>query len=86
MLVCEPCFPATAHLSPPLAVQTLSLLGRTHMAPGHTSFPFPKDLYMKFVVENNGYFPVKIQALQDGTCVHAHVPVYQVSSSLELLP
>lgn len=56
------------------------------MAPGHTSFPFPKDLYMKFVVENNGYFPVKIQALQDGTCVHAHVPVYQVSSSLELLP
>jgi nicotinamide phosphoribosyltransferase len=40
---------------------------------------------MKFVVENNGYFPVKIQALQDGTCVHAHVPVYQVTSGLMLI-
>ena len=25
-----------------------------------------------------GYFPVKLQALSEGTCIHAHVPVYQV--------
>jgi nicotinamide phosphoribosyltransferase len=64
-------------LSQPLVV--FFSLFRTHLAPSHTAFPFPKDLYMKFVLENNGYFPVKVQALQDGTCVHAHVPVYQVT-------
>jgi hypothetical protein len=40
---------------------------------------------MKFVDENNGYFPVKIQALPEGTCVHAHVPVYQVNTPLLLV-
>ena len=29
-------------------------------------------------VADAGYFPVKLQALPEGTCVHAHVPVYQV--------
>ncbi|KAF6252467.1 Quinolinate phosphoribosyl transferase [Scenedesmus sp. NREL 46B-D3] len=57
-----------------------------HLAPSHAAFPFPKDLYMKFVVENNGYFPVKIQALQDGTCVNAHVPVYQITAEDEYAP
>uniref|UniRef100_A0A383W1M1 Nicotinamide phosphoribosyltransferase n=1 Tax=Tetradesmus obliquus TaxID=3088 RepID=A0A383W1M1_TETOB len=67
-------------------VEKADIFFKTHMAPGHTSFPFPKDLYMKFVVENNGYFPVKIQALQDGTCVHAHVPVYQITAEDEYAP
>jgi len=25
-----------------------------------------------------GWFPIKVEALPEGTCVHAHVPVYQV--------
>jgi len=32
---------------------------------------------MKFVRENNGYFPVKLQALPEGSCIHARVPLYQ---------
>jgi nicotinic acid phosphoribosyltransferase len=51
---------------------------RTHASPNFGPFPFPKEMFLKFVRENNGYFPVKIQALQDGTCVHKHTPVYQV--------
>lgn len=51
---------------------------RTHLSPNHGPFPFPKDMFLKFVHENNGYFPVKIQALPEGTCVHVHTPVYQV--------
>lgn len=35
---------------------------------------------MKFVQENNGYFPVKLQALPEGTCAHVHVPVYQITA------
>lgn len=34
----------------------------THNA-GYTNFPFPKDLFLKFIEENNGYFPVKIVLL-----------------------
>jgi hypothetical protein len=32
----------------------------THNA-GHLPFPFPEHLFRKFVKENKGYFPVKIQ-------------------------
>lgn len=49
-----------------------------HLAPAYGAFPYPKDLFLKFVRENNGYFPVKLEALPEGTCVHARVPVYQV--------
>lgn len=48
------------------------------MSPNYGSFPFPKDLFLKFVRQHNGYFPVKIQTLPEGTCVHVHTPVYQV--------
>lgn len=50
------------------------------MAPGFTAFPFPKDLFLKFVRENNGYFPVRLEALPEGTAIHARVPVYQITS------
>ena len=91
----------------------------THMAPNFTDFPFPKDLMVKFVQQNNGqihclwhyslrhvdyvplqckcskscpsnyilhltlccdigYFPVVLETLPEGTCVHAHCPVFQV--------
>lgn len=91
----------------------------THRAPYFTDFPFPKDLMVKFVQQNNGeshclwhsslrhvdhlsllrkcstscrttsvfqltlccdtgYFPVVLETLPEGTCVHAHCPVFQV--------
>ena len=51
----------------------------THNA-GNTPFPFPKELFERFVKENNGYFPVKIEALPEGTVAHVHVPVYQITA------
>ncbi|KAJ9526609.1 hypothetical protein QJQ45_017620 [Haematococcus lacustris] len=51
---------------------------RTHMAPLYTEFPFPRSIFEQFVKENNGWFPVKIQALPEGTVTHCRVPVYQV--------
>ncbi|DBA94683.1 TPA: hypothetical protein ACH3X1_002245 [Trebouxia sp. C0004] len=52
----------------------------THMAPNFTDFPFPKDLMVKFVQQNDGYFPVVLETLPEGTCVHAHCPVFQITA------
>ncbi len=52
---------------------------QTHHA-GATAFPFPKDLFLKFIKEKNGYFPIKIEAVPEGTTVYPHVPVYQISA------
>ena len=49
----------------------------THGAMG-SAFPFPRHLFEKFVLENDGFFPVTLQAVPEGTVVHANVPVYQV--------
>ncbi|CAG8670493.1 11568_t:CDS:10, partial [Acaulospora morrowiae] len=54
----------------------------THNA-GYTNFPFPKDLFLKFIEENDGYFPIKIEALPEGTSCHAHTPVYQITAEGE---
>ncbi|CAG8755505.1 3112_t:CDS:10, partial [Dentiscutata erythropus] len=51
----------------------------THNA-GYKNFPFPKDLFLKFIKENDGYFPVKIEALPEGTACHVHTPVYQITA------
>lgn len=32
-----------------------------------------------------GYFPVVLEALPEGTCVHAHCPVFQVLMHLNML-
>lgn len=58
----------------------------SHMAPGYTNFPFPKELMSRFVQQNNGYFPVKLEALPEGTCVHAHCPVFQITAENEYAP
>jgi nicotinic acid phosphoribosyltransferase len=50
---------------------------------GGTKYPFPKDLFIKFITENNGYFPVKIQALREGSVIYPHVPVYQITAEKE---
>lgn len=54
----------------------------THNA-AYTAFPFPKQLFLKFIRENNGYFPVRVQALPEGTCAHIHTPVYQITAEGE---
>ncbi|KAG2442447.1 hypothetical protein HXX76_002533 [Chlamydomonas incerta] len=59
---------------------------RTHMAPNHTAFPFPRALFEKFVRENDGHFPVKLEALPEGTCAHVRVPVYQITAVGEYAP
>eukprot|EP01114_Cavostelium_apophysatum_P007401 TRINITY_DN1949_c0_g1_i3.p1 TRINITY_DN1949_c0_g1~~TRINITY_DN1949_c0_g1_i3.p1 ORF type:complete len:532 (-),score=140.66 TRINITY_DN1949_c0_g1_i3:48-1580(-) len=51
----------------------------THM-PGGTPFPFPKDLFLKFIKENDGYFPLKLEAIPEGSVVHIHTPVYQMTA------
>ncbi len=47
---------------------------------GNTPFPFPRDLFLSFVHENDGYFPVRIEALPEGTVASIHTPVYQIFS------
>lgn len=51
----------------------------THNA-GGTPYPFPHQLFLDMIKENNGYFPVKVQALQDGSVVYPHVPIYQITA------
>ncbi|KAI0244258.1 hypothetical protein L0F63_006052 [Massospora cicadina] len=45
-----------------------------------SEFPFPKGLFLKFVNENDGYFPIKVQALPEGSVVYPHIPVYQITA------
>ncbi|KAJ2005047.1 hypothetical protein GGI04_000837 [Coemansia thaxteri] len=54
----------------------------THNA-GFKTFPFPKHLFLKFIAENNGYFPVCIEALCEGSVVYAHTPVFQITAKDE---
>ncbi|KAJ3024357.1 hypothetical protein HKX48_000033 [Thoreauomyces humboldtii] len=63
-------------------VHEAELFFSTHNA-GFANFPFPKDLFLKFIRENNGFFPVLIQALPEGTVIYPHVPVYQITASNE---
>ena len=63
-------------------VEKAALFYSTHNAM-KTPYPFPKDLFLKFIDENNGYFPITVQALPEGTCAHIHVPVYQITAVKE---
>jgi nicotinic acid phosphoribosyltransferase len=51
----------------------------THNA-GKTPYPYPKELFERFIKENNGYFPVKLEMLPEGTVANVHVPVYQITT------
>jgi nicotinic acid phosphoribosyltransferase len=55
---------------------------KTHNA-GNTEYPFPYELYSKIVKENDGYFPIKLEALPEGSVIYPHVPVYQISAKGE---
>jgi nicotinamide phosphoribosyltransferase len=51
-----------------------------HLAPAHGNFPYPRDLFLRFIEENGGYMPVTLAALPDGSAVHARVPVFQITA------
>ncbi len=51
-----------------------------HKAPFNTEYPWPRDLFHSIVDECDGYFPIKLEALAEGTCVNSHVPVFQISA------
>jgi len=57
-----------------------------HMAPMHSSYPYPRDLFLKFIEENDGYMPVKVQALPEGMVIAPHVPVFQITAEGEYAP
>jgi nicotinic acid phosphoribosyltransferase len=70
-------------------VERADLFYKTHNTGADGSYApmaYPKELFLKFVRENDGYFPVKFQALRDGTAAHIHVPIYQVTASDEYAP
>jgi nicotinamide phosphoribosyltransferase len=50
---------------------------------GYQPFQYPRDLFLKFIAENNGYFPIKVEALLEGTVANAHVPVFQITAEQE---
>ncbi|QDZ24410.1 nicotinamide phosphoribosyltransferase [Chloropicon primus] len=52
----------------------------THKAPFNTRYPWPEDLFYSIVEECDGYFPIKLEALPEGTCVNSHVPVFQITA------
>ena len=60
-------------------VDTAAKFYSTHNVLG-TEYPFPKELFMSFVDENDGYFPVTLETLPEGSVVYAHVPVYQITA------
>jgi len=44
---------------------------------------FQKTLFEKIVKEHDGYFPIKLEALPEGTVAHIHTPVYQITAKGE---
>lgn len=79
-------------------VAKADLFFKTHNV-GYSPFPFPRDLFLKvcfrsscqiifpkFIKENNGYFPIIIEALPEGTVCYPHVPVYQITVNKEYAP
>lgn len=60
-------------------VEMADLFYKTHNVP-FTPYPFPKELFLKAVKENDGYLPVKLQSLREGSVVYKHTPVYQLTA------
>lgn len=67
-------------------VERADVFYRTHMAPTYSAFPFPKALFEKFVRENDGYFPVKVEGILEGSVIHSRVPVYQITAEDDYAP
>jgi len=45
-----------------------------------SAYPFPKDLFESFITHNNGYFPVTIHALPEGTVAYTRTPVFMITA------
>merc|ERR1711966_204163 len=63
-------------------VEAAEAFYRTHNA-GFTPYPFPRQLFMKFITENDGYFPVTIEALPEGTVAYVHTPCFIITAEDE---
>jgi nicotinic acid phosphoribosyltransferase len=63
-------------------VEQADIFYKTHNA-GNTPYPYPKDLFLKFVKENDGYFPVRLEAIQEGSVLFPHIPVYVITAEKE---
>lgn len=56
----------------------LPLCALSHPLVPALSLARAQDLFLEFVHENDGYFPVRIEALPEGSVANIHVPVYQI--------
>jgi nicotinic acid phosphoribosyltransferase len=54
----------------------------THNVMG-TAYPFPEDLFRKVVDEHNGFFPIKVRALAEGTVIYARTPQVVITAKGE---
>eukprot|EP00835_Amoeboradix_gromovi_P003574 NODE_242_length_13076_cov_0.518379.p3 type:complete len:435 gc:universal NODE_242_length_13076_cov_0.518379:5107-6411(+) len=43
-------------------------------------YPFPRDLFISFINECDGHFPVEIEALDEASVIYPHVPVFQITA------
>lgn len=43
-------------------------------------------ILLQILTDHNGYFPVKIESLAEGSVVYPHVPVYQITATGEFSP
>lgn len=51
-----------------------------HHGVAATPYEYPRDLFLKIVNENQGYWPVTIRTLRDGQCVHAGIPCFTITA------
>ena len=56
-----------------------------HHNAGGTQYPFPRELFDSIVSDHGGYFPVKLEAIPDGSVVHAGCPIFQAGAPSSLL-
>ena len=66
-------------------VQRAAAFFDSHNA-GGTALPWPRELFERIVTEHDGYFPIRVQALPEGTCTHVRVPTYQITASGDFAP
>lgn len=51
----------------------------TH-GPGYTMYPFPYELFKDIVEECNGWLPLWIEGLPEGSIIYPHTPVYTITA------
>lgn len=69
----------------PRDVELAEAFFNTHNA-GYTRYPFPRHLFLKFIQENQGWFPIRIESLPEGSVVYPHTPVMQLAAHNEYAP